>query len=104
MGKEVQVINSKIEELTELDKRHYIHPTSAPKKAAEHGPDIIFSGGKGIYANNLEGKSYIDGMSMLWNVNLGHGQQELAEAAKDQMLKIAYSSSFKGYSNEPAIR
>lgn len=104
MSKEFQVINSKTEELAELDKKHYIHPTSAPKEVAENGPGIIFSDGKGIYANNLEGEAYIDGMSMLWNVNLGHGQEELAEAAKEQMLKMAYSSSFKGYSNEPAIK
>ncbi|ASN06222.1 aminotransferase family protein [Virgibacillus necropolis] len=104
MTKEVTVTNSKTKELIELDKMHYIHPTSAPKDVAENGPGIIFSDGNGIYVNNLEGEPYIDGMSMLWNVNLGHGQEELAEVAKEQMLKIAYSSSFKGFSNEPAIK
>lgn len=104
MTKEVSVMKSKTDELVELDKRHFIHPTSDPKKAAEKGPDIIFADGQGIYANNLEGEAYIDGMSMLWNVNIGHGQKEIAEAAHEQMLKIAYSSAFKGYSSEPAIK
>lgn len=99
-----ELIQSKTDELVELDKRHFIHPTSDPKKAAEYGPDIIFAEGDGIYAKNLDGEAYIDGMSMLWNVNIGHGQKELAEAAHEQMLRIAYSSAFKGYSNEPAIK
>lgn len=94
----------KTKELIELDKKHYIHPTTDPKALVQQGPSIIFSEGNGIYANNMDGESYIDGMSMLWNVNLGHGHTELAEAAKVQMEKMAYSSSFKGFSNEPAIR
>lgn len=104
MVKEVSVLKSKTDELAELDKKHFIHPTSAPKKGAQDGPDIIFSDGQGIFANNLEGEAYIDGMSMLWNVNIGHGQKELAEAANEQMLKIAHSSAFKGFSNVPAIK
>ncbi|WP_325053281.1 hypothetical protein [Lentibacillus cibarius] len=80
MTEKQNVISPKTkEELVELDKRYFIHPTSVPKKAAEDGPDIIFSEGNGIYVNNMEGEPYIDGMSMLWNVNIGHGQRELAE-------------------------
>lgn len=96
---------STVKELTELDKKHFIHPATHLKQFAEEGPGVIFSNGKGIYTTNLiDGKEYIDGMSMLWNVNVGHGQQELVDAAVEQMEKIAYSSSFKGFSNEPAIR
>lgn len=97
------VKDSKIQELIELDKKHYIHPTTDPKLLAEQGPPIIFAGGEGIYADHVNGDRYIDGMSMLWNVNLGHGVAELADAAREQMMKIAYASSFKGFSNEPAI-
>lgn len=97
------VKDSKIQELIELDKKHYIHPTTDPKLLVEQGPPIIFAGGEGIYADHVNGDRYIDGMSMLWNVNLGHGVAELADAAREQMMKIAYASSFKGFSNEPAI-
>ncbi|MBB6454710.1 putrescine aminotransferase [Salirhabdus euzebyi] len=93
-----------VQELAELDKKYFLHPTTAPKVHAEQGPKIMFSEGKGIYVKDMDGNSYIDGVSMLWNVNLGHGQKELAEAAKEQMEKLAYSSSFIGYSNEPAVR
>lgn len=94
-----------VKELIELDKKHFIHPATNPKELTTDGTEIIFSKGNGIYTTNLiDGKEYIDGMSMLWNVNVGHGQQEIVDAAKEQMEDIAYSSAFRGFSNEPAIR
>ncbi|MDQ0337806.1 putrescine aminotransferase [Caldalkalibacillus uzonensis] len=92
------------QELVEWDKKYFLHPTTVPKTHVEQGPKLIFSEGNGIYVTDIRGESYIDGISMLWNVNLGHGQKELAEAAKEQMSKLAFSSSFVSYSNEPAIR
>lgn len=94
---------TEIKNLVELDRKHFLHPTTIPKIHAEQGPKIIFSEGKGIYVKDVYGDTYIDGVSMLWNVNLGHGQQELAEVAKEQMSKLAYNSNFISYSNEPAI-
>src|SRR5699024_10049055 len=58
----------------------------------------------GIYLKDIEGRNYIDAMSSLWNVNIGHGRTELAEAAKAQMEKLAFSSTFSTFSHEPAIR
>ncbi|MFB5660431.1 aspartate aminotransferase family protein [Alteribacillus sp. HJP-4] len=86
--------------LEELDRKHFLHPSSVPGQT----PKMVFSEGNGIYVTNTEGGQYIDGLSMLWNVNLGHGQKELAEAAQQQMSTLAFSSSFAGYSSEPAIR
>ncbi|MEN1968760.1 aspartate aminotransferase family protein [Lentibacillus sp. N15] len=99
----VQTQSAKTTKLVAQDKEHYIHPTTPPKAQAEQGTPLIFADGNGVYANSTDGEKYFDGLSMLWNVNLGHGQQELAEAGKEQMIKMAYASSFKGYSNEPAI-
>lgn len=98
-------MNKQVKELIELDKKHFIHPATNPKELLEKGTEMIFSKGKGIYVtNSINEKKYIDGMSMLWNVNVGHGEQRLVNAAKEQMEKIAYSSTFKGYSNKPAIK
>ncbi|WP_342744923.1 aspartate aminotransferase family protein [Fredinandcohnia onubensis] len=104
MERNIGAISERTSELIEMDKKHYIHPTSSPKLQAEQGASIIFSEGKGVYVKNTHGDTYLDGMSMLWNVNLGHGQKELAEAAKEQMSNMAFASSFQGFSNEPAIR
>lgn len=92
------------QELSELDKKHFIHPTTAIAQQQENGPAFIFTEGKGIYLTDVNGKTVIDGMSSLWNVNVGHGREELGEAAKQQMAKLAFTSSFSTYSNEPAIR
>lgn len=91
-------------ELVELDKKHFIHPTSSIKEQQENGPAAIFKEGHGIYVTDINGKTYIEGMASLWNVNVGYGRKELAQAAKEQMEKLAFSSCFATFSNEPAIR
>lgn len=91
-------------ELFELDKKHFIHPTTSIMEQQEKGPKLIVEKGEGIYLTDTEGKVYIDAMSSLWNVNIGHGRKEIAEAAKEQMEQLAFSSTFSTFSNEPAIR
>lgn len=97
-------INQLTQELIDLDKRHFLHPSTNPMQHVNKGPSIIFTEGKGIYVKNTLGETFIDGMSMLWNVNLGHGLEALAEVGKEQIGKLAYASAFRGFSNEPAIR
>ncbi|WP_078433958.1 aspartate aminotransferase family protein [Metabacillus halosaccharovorans] len=92
------------DELSELDKKHFLHPTSPIQQQQEHGPAFIFTRGDGIYLYDLSGKKMIDGMSSLWNVNIGHGREELGKVAKEQMSTLAFSSNFATFSNEPAIR
>lgn len=89
--------------LIELDKKHFIHPTSSIQQQQEEGPALIFESGEGIYLTDVHGDTYIDAMSSLWNVNVGHGRSELADVAKDQMEKLAFSSTFSTFSHEPAI-
>ena len=92
------------EELKTLDQQHFLHPTTAIEQQQAQGPTAIFTEGKGIYLKDMDGNTYIDGMSSLWNVNVGHGREEIAEVAKEQMAKLAFSSCFATFSNEPAIR
>lgn len=92
------------EELVALDKKHIIHPTSDMKQLQENGPTFIFTKGEGIYLYDIEGRKLIDSLSSLWNVNIGHGRKELAEVAKEQMEKLAFTSAFNNWSHEPMIR
>lgn len=46
--------------------------------------------GKGIYLYDQNGKRYIDGSGGPVCVNIGHGVEEIAEAARDQFQKVAY--------------
>jgi adenosylmethionine-8-amino-7-oxononanoate aminotransferase len=100
----MNVAKPNIEELQELDKKHFLHPSSSIKQHHEEGPAIIFSEGSGIYLKDIHGNTVIDGLSCLWNVNIGHGRQELGQVAMEQMSKLAYSSCFTTFSHEPAIR
>src|SRR5690625_2637469 len=93
-----------INELIELDKKHFIHPTSNMKQLQEDGPAFIFTKGDGIYLEDVQGRKLIDSLSSLWNVNIGHGRKDVAEVAKEQMDKLAFTSAFNNWSHEPIIR
>ncbi|MGD6964431.1 aspartate aminotransferase family protein [Fictibacillus phosphorivorans] len=92
------------QELADLDKKHFLHPTSPVQQQQQQGPAFIFTKGEGVYLEDVRGKRVIDGMSSLWNVNVGHGRKELGQAAMEQMNELAFSSCFATFSNEPAIR
>src|SRR5699024_10381970 len=81
----------------------FIHPTSSIQQQQEAGPRLIIEDGDGLYLQDRNGKTFIDAMSSLWHVNVGHGRQALADAASEPMQKVAYSSAFSTFSHEPAI-
>lgn len=91
-------------ELVELDKKHFIHPTSNMKQLQEEGPAFIFTEGDGIYLKDVQGRKLMDSLSSLWNVNIGHGRTEIGDVAKEQIEKLAFTSAFSNWSHEPAIR
>ncbi|WP_099159758.1 aspartate aminotransferase family protein [Virgibacillus ndiopensis] len=93
-----------MENLIELDRKHFIHPTSSIQQQQADGAKVIMEKGDGIYLTDKNGSVYIDAMSSLWNVNIGHGSEELAEAAAEQIKKLAFSSTFSTFSHEPAIK
>ena len=87
-------------ELVKADQDHLIHPLHHPVENAE---PIIYVRGRGAMIQEIGGREYIDGLSGLWNVNVGHGRAELAEAAAAQMKELAYFSGYVGSTNIPAI-
>src|SRR5690625_4920481 len=100
----ISLHQSTYEELVRIDKAHFLHPTTSPKIHAQIGPKVIFTEGDGVYVKDIHGDTYLDGLSMLWNVNIGHGNKDIAKTAQEQMEKLAYNSTFVGHSNKPAIR
>lgn len=85
---------------TRSDLAHLLHPLYHP---SAHQTPKIWVEGHGSVVIDIEGHEYIDGLSGLWNVNVGHGRRELAAAAADQMSTLAYCSAYTGSSNLPAI-
>jgi putrescine---pyruvate transaminase len=88
-------------DLVKEDQEHLFHPLHHP---ADHQSPKVWVRGEGIYLWDAEGRQYIDGLACLWNVNVGHGRRELAEAAATQMAELAYCSSYAGATNIPATK
>jgi putrescine aminotransferase len=86
--------------LVKNDQDHLIHPLHHP---SEHLEPMVYVRGRGAIITDIQGREYIDGLAGLWNVNVGHGRQELARAAADQIGELAYFSGYTGSSNVPAV-
>lgn len=86
--------------LLRTDRDHQIHSLHHPVDTAD---PVLCASGHGIYVRDITGKDYIDGLSGLWNVNVGHGRGELADVAAQQMRTLAYFSGYAGSATIPAI-
>src|ERR1700681_1915858 len=89
--------------LYELDRTHWLHPQGDLDAPPGTIPQLLFASGGGATLTDVDGREYIDGMASLWNVNVGHGRTELADAAAEQMKKLSFSSAYGGFGTEPAI-
>ncbi len=87
--------------LIAADQAHLIHPLHHP---SDNAAPLIFVEGRGALLRDADGREYIDGLSSLWNVNIGHGRADMAEAAAAQMRRLAYTSAYSGTLTEPAVR
>jgi putrescine---pyruvate transaminase len=88
-------------QLIKDDQEHLIHPLHHP---SEHLEPMVYVRGRGAVVTDIQGRDYIDGLAGLWNVNVGHGREELAKAAAAQIGELAYYSCYTGSSNVPAIQ
>jgi adenosylmethionine-8-amino-7-oxononanoate aminotransferase len=90
-----------ISDLIHEDLAHLIHPQWY---APDHQAPVIFDHGVGSWLFDVQGRRYLDALSSLWNVAVGHGRGELADVAAAQMRKVAFTNNYVGFSNAPAIR
>jgi putrescine aminotransferase len=70
---------------------------------AVRGAEMLIARGEGAYVWDDEGRRYLDGTASLWNVNVGHGREEIVEAATAQMRTLATYSAFGAFANAPAL-
>ncbi|WP_457154909.1 aminotransferase class III-fold pyridoxal phosphate-dependent enzyme [Mesorhizobium sp. P5_C1] len=82
--------------------RHILHPMISPQETARSAP-LIISKGKGVFVEDIDGRSYLDAVGGLWNVNIGHGREEVKHAIVEQLDRIAYYTTFGKTSNPPQI-
>jgi len=72
---------------------------------ARHGKGItppIMARGDGVHVYDSQGKQYIDGLSGLFVVQVGHGRKELAEVAAKQAETLAFFPVWS-YATEPTV-
>jgi L-2,4-diaminobutyrate transaminase len=93
-------------ELQALDRATLLHPFTPLRQfaAGEGSEPRIVTGGQGIRIQLADGTELIDAFAGIYCNHVGYGRREIADAIHEEALKLAYYHTFRGYSNEPAIR
>jgi adenosylmethionine-8-amino-7-oxononanoate aminotransferase len=87
--------------LQEMAKRHlWMHFTRMSAYADAEVPIIVR--GEGCYVYDEHGKRYLDGLSALFCVNIGHGRADIAQAGADQAKELGFFTNWS-YAHPPAI-
>ena len=90
--------------LGDVDRRHVFHPFSVLSEHESSGPRRMIVEGRGSTLTDDQGQRYIDAMAGLWCVNVGYGRPEIAEALKQQALKLPYYHAFSSMATDaPAL-
>ena len=90
--------------LSDVDRRHVFHPFSVLGAHESAGPRRMIVRGSGSTVYDDQERSYIDAMAGLWCVNVGYGRTELADALRDQALRLPYYHSFSSMATDtPAL-
>ncbi|MGB1036001.1 MAG: aspartate aminotransferase family protein [Candidatus Puniceispirillales bacterium] len=85
-----------ISQIVELDRAHIWHHLIQHKPFETGEPRIIVEG-KGMRVWNQKGKEHIDAVSGgVWTVNVGYGRESIANAVRDQLIKMNYFAGSTG--------
>jgi len=93
-------LDNDIEKIVEADRAHVWHHLS--QHAAWTGEDPkadprIIVEGKGMRVWDQNGKEHLDAVSGgVWTVNVGYGRESIANAVRDQLIKLNYFAGSAG--------
>jgi putrescine---pyruvate transaminase len=76
------------------------HPF-ADMAALESVGELTLVRGEGSHVWDANGTRYLDATAGLWFANVGHGRTEIADAAAEQMRRLAAYHTFGDLTNEP---
>ncbi|MBX9932880.1 MAG: aminotransferase class III-fold pyridoxal phosphate-dependent enzyme [Methylobacterium sp.] len=88
--------------LAARDVETLIHPYTNLATFRETGP-LVLERGHGVWVYDGDGRPYLEGMAGLWCTALGYSNEELVEAASEQMSRLPFTHLFSGRSHDPAI-
>lgn len=76
-----------------LDAAHHLHPFTDTRALNAEGARVI-TRARGAYIWDSEGNRILDGMAGLWNVNVGHGREEIITAVAEQLRELDFYNTF----------
>lgn len=78
------------------DKAHVWHHLTQHKQYESTDPRIMIEG-KGMRLWDATGREHLDGVSGgVWTVNVGYGRESIANAVRDQLVKLNYFAQSAG--------
>jgi putrescine aminotransferase len=95
--------NYDIAELRRLDVEHHLPGQADYGLIQRMGGSRIITRSEGCWIYDGDGNAILDAMAGLWCVNVGHGREELAKAAYDQMIELAYYNTFFRTATPPTV-
>jgi adenosylmethionine-8-amino-7-oxononanoate aminotransferase len=98
----IQAVETESSTLQEMARRHlWMHFTRL--SAYEEAEVPIIVRGEGCYVFDEHGKRYLDGLSALFCVNIGHGRADIAQAGVEQAKELGFFTNWS-YAHPPAIK
>ncbi|MFN5718513.1 MAG: aminotransferase class III-fold pyridoxal phosphate-dependent enzyme [Bradyrhizobium sp.] len=88
--------------LVENNAKPIWHPMAHPAEMRAQPPRIVMKG-EGVHVTDIDGKTVIDAVGGLWNVNLGYSCDPIKQAITEQLGALPYYSGFRGTSSGPSI-
>ena len=85
-----------ISKIVDLDRAHIWHHLVQHKPFETGEPRVIVEG-KGMRVWDQKGKEHLDAVSGgVWTVNVGYGRESIANAVRDQLIKLNYFAGAAG--------
>ncbi|MEM9224307.1 MAG: aminotransferase class III-fold pyridoxal phosphate-dependent enzyme, partial [Pseudomonadota bacterium] len=98
----IPLMPNDLSDVVAQDTAHVWHHLFQHKALEEKDPRIIVEG-KGLRVWDQHGKEHLDGVSGgVWTVNVGYGRQSIADAVRDQLVKMNFFAS--SFGSVPAAR
>jgi adenosylmethionine-8-amino-7-oxononanoate aminotransferase len=101
MASTEEAVRTEQSSLQDLARRHlWMHFTRM--SAFEQSEIPIIARGEGCYVYDEHGNRYLDGLSALFCVNIGHGRADVAQAGADQAKELGFFTNWS-YAHPRAI-
>ena len=92
----LQARDNDFSNIIEADRAHVWHHLIQHKKFETVDPLVIIEG-QGMRVWNTAGKQHLDAVSGgVWTVNVGYGRESIANAVRDQLVKLNYFANSAG--------